>query len=75
MATDAPAHAMPEPSTAVMIVEDDRALRSTLAATLTMAGFEVVQAGTGEEALALGSVQAPDLYLLDLSLPGIGSGR
>ena len=66
-----PAYSMPERSTTVMITEDDRALRSTLAATLTMAGFEVVEAGTGEEALALGAIQVPDLYLLDLSLPGI----
>ena len=71
MVAHEPAHARPEQSTTVMIVEDDRPLRSTLAVTLTMAGFEVLQAGTGEEALALGAVQVPDLFLLDLSLPGI----
>lgn len=55
----------------VMIVEDDRPLRSTLSATLSTAGFVVLEAGTGEEALAIGSLQPPDLYLLDLSLPGM----
>ncbi len=55
----------------VMLVEDDRPLRSTLAATLFVSGFEVWEASTGEEALALALVSIPDLYLLDLSLPGM----
>ncbi len=50
----------------VLIVEDDQPLRSTLAATLTMCGFRVSEARTGEEALAVASVNAPDLYLVDL---------
>lgn len=53
----------------VMIVEDDRPLRATLAASLSVGGFEAIEAGTGEEALALATVRAPDVYLLDLSLP------
>ena len=55
----------------VMLVEDDRPLRSTLAATLFVSGFEVQEASTGEEALALAQVDVPHLYLLDLSLPGM----
>jgi two-component system KDP operon response regulator KdpE len=54
-----------------MLVEDDRPLRSALAATLLVSGFQVREVHTGEEALALTLAEVPDVYLLDLSLPGM----
>jgi CheY-like chemotaxis protein len=41
------------PSRAVLIVDDDRALRHALSALLTEAGHHIESAGDGPEALAL----------------------
>ena len=56
---------------AVLLVEDDRVLRRVLRASFRNWNFDVAEAGSGEEALTMVSGGAPDLVLLDLSLPGI----
>jgi len=53
----------------VLVVEDDKPLRLTLAATLKAGGYRVVEAETGAEALRWFAHYAPDLVLLDLGLP------
>jgi DNA-binding response OmpR family regulator len=53
----------------VLVVEDERALRNTLGAALTMSGHSVVGAETGIAALAEVARQRPDLIVLDLQLP------
>ncbi len=53
----------------IMIVDDDSAHRLSLKANLEEAGFETVEAGTGEEALDLAASQKLDLILLDLKMP------
>ena len=59
------------PSRTVLVVEDDAGLREYLATILEEAGYRVVAAGSGEEALAaLGSEQAI-LAVLDVGLPGM----
>lgn len=55
----------------VLLVDDDRALRKLLRAYLQEEAIAVVEAGSGEEALALVARTAPDLVLLDVRLPGI----
>lgn len=55
----------------VLLVDDDRALRKLLRAYLQEEAITVVEAGSGEEALALAARAAPDLVLLDVRLPGI----
>jgi two-component system, OmpR family, KDP operon response regulator KdpE len=55
----------------VLLVEDDKVLRRTLRASLQAWTFDVLEAETGEEALTLVAQGAPDLVILDLSLPGI----
>jgi two-component system KDP operon response regulator KdpE len=57
----------------VLLVDDDSQVRRALRTTLTSAGYVVVEARTGEEALE--EVQAGgavDMVLLDLKMPGIG---
>ena len=57
----------------VLLVDDDPQVRRALRTTLTSAGYVVVEARTGEE--ALDEVQAEgavDMVLLDLKMPGIG---
>ncbi|KKF99963.1 ATPase [Methanosarcina mazei] len=53
----------------VMVVEDDRLSRELLFFTLKEAGYRVVQAATGEEALSLAQKLKPFVITLDLMLP------
>jgi CheY-like chemotaxis protein len=54
----------------ILVVEDDRELRDTIADVLGEARFEVVTAADGCEALAhLNGGVRPDLILLDLHMP------
>jgi DNA-binding response OmpR family regulator len=57
--------------TSVLIVEDDRALRKLLRSYLELEAISVIEAGSGEDALATIARAAPDLVLLDVRLPGI----
>ncbi|MEZ5098756.1 MAG: response regulator [Thermoleophilia bacterium] len=67
----APSGRTPERVPTVLLVDDDRALRKLLRAYLQEEAITVVEAGSGEEALALAARAAPDLVLLDVRLPGI----
>jgi DNA-binding response OmpR family regulator len=56
----------------VLVIDDDRSLRYTLARILNEAGYEVVLAGEGEHGLALFRSDEPDLVLCDLNMPHLG---
>jgi CheY-like chemotaxis protein len=58
----------------VLIVEDDRPLRYYYRSALSLAGFDVFEAGSGYEALRSIDHHTPDIVVLDLGLPGL-SGR
>jgi CheY-like chemotaxis protein len=53
----------------VLVVDDEPDVRRYLAMVLEDAGFAVLTAGDGEEALALIRRQPPDLISLDLIMP------
>jgi CheY-like chemotaxis protein len=53
----------------VLIVEDEVDLRQLYAQQLVMSGFEVAEAGNGADAIASITSRAPDVVLMDLSLP------
>jgi two-component system cell cycle response regulator DivK len=55
----------------VLLVDDFPDNREMYALYLEYAGFEVAEAATGYEALAQAFAQAPDLIVMDLSLPGL----
>ena len=56
----------------VLIVDDDPSIRKLVATTLEdVAGFELVEAGDGVEALELAREEAPAIVLLDIDMPGI----
>jgi two-component system OmpR family response regulator len=54
-----------------VVVEDDHDLGDAISGLLDQAGFDVIVARTGAEALALVTEQRPDLVTLDLTLPDI----
>lgn len=53
----------------VLVVDDDAAIRLVCKTTLHLDGCEVIEAANGQEALELALEQAPDLVLLDISMP------
>lgn len=53
----------------ILIAEDDADIRALVAFRLERAGYEVVAAEDGEEALALIAERKPDLALLDVMMP------
>jgi two-component system KDP operon response regulator KdpE len=56
----------------ILIVEDDTALRRSLRSTLGMVGFDIGEAGNGEEALVRLRMVDYDAVLLDINMPGMG---
>ncbi|HEY7509774.1 MAG TPA: response regulator, partial [Vicinamibacteria bacterium] len=55
----------------ILHADDNETTRYAISRTLSHAGFEVIQAVTGEEAVALTSAREPDLIVLDVNLPDI----
>jgi CheY-like chemotaxis protein len=53
----------------VLLVEDSDAIRGAFTILLEDAGYTVLGAGTGADALRLAAERAPDLVLLDMGLP------
>ncbi|HEX7543530.1 MAG TPA: response regulator transcription factor [Candidatus Limnocylindrales bacterium] len=53
----------------ILVVDDERTLRETLAESLETEGFVVVQAADGREAVNAFRRSHPDLILLDVMLP------
>src|SRR5258708_17877070 len=56
------------PKKRILIVEDDVDLRRMFRTTLSMAGYDVEDAGDGVEALRIVENRLPDLIVLDLVL-------
>lgn len=55
----------------ILVVEDDEDLRRLFRIALSMAGYNVVEAGDGMQALRWIDHSPPDLVILDLLLPRI----
>jgi DNA-binding response OmpR family regulator len=55
----------------VLVVDDDALLREVVTTYLRRAGLEVLEADDGIDGVRLARTHAPDLVLLDLTLPGL----
>ena len=53
----------------ILVVEDQEDNRRILYDLLTSAGYEIIQAENGKEALAAAARERPDLILMDIQLP------
>ncbi len=63
---------MAPPLRTVLLVDDEPDIRLVARMSLELAGgLTVLEAGSGEEALALAGRSAPDLILLDVMMPGL----
>jgi two-component system KDP operon response regulator KdpE len=56
----------------ILVVDDEPQMRRALRATLNAHDYQVIEAGSGEEALHKLDAEPCDFVLLDLNLPGLG---
>jgi CheY-like chemotaxis protein len=55
----------------ILLVEDNEMNRDMLSRRLLKKGYELVMAMDGEHAIEIARAEAPDLILMDISLPGL----
>lgn len=55
----------------VLVVDDEPVLQTLARGILSIGGYGVLQAATGEAALAIVEAERPEAMLLDIQLPGI----
>lgn len=55
--------------TRILVAEDERDIRELIAFTLRFAGFDVVLATNGAEAVEMAEANPPDLIILDVRMP------
>lgn len=54
----------------ILVVDDDRLVLATLAHGLSQAGYDVIDADNGDDAILLAREHCPDLALLDIRMQG-----
>jgi len=54
----------------ILVVDDDRELRELIGFVLTRAGYPIVEAADGPQAVRQHAAERPDLVILDVNLPG-----
>ena len=62
---------MTEPRPLVLVIDDEAPMRRFLRVALTSNGYQVVEAESGEQGIALAASHNPELVLLDLGLPDL----
>ncbi|MEO5735094.1 MAG: response regulator [Rubrivivax sp.] len=55
----------------ILVVDDDRLVLATLSHGLTQAGYDVIDADNGDDAILLAHQQRPELALLDIRMEGL----
>jgi two-component system, OmpR family, KDP operon response regulator KdpE len=55
----------------ILLIEDDHQIRRFLRTSLGVQGYELIEAETGNDGLALAASRVPDVVLLDLGLPDL----
>jgi CheY-like chemotaxis protein len=55
----------------IMVVDDNEPSRDALSRRLERRGYRILTAVDGQQAVATGQAELPDLILMDLGLPGI----
>lgn len=57
--------------TKILLVDDDESIQLLYCEEFTEAGYQVISARNGEEALATFSAEKPDIVILDIQMPGL----
>jgi len=56
----------------ILIVDDEKDMLTLLGARLMKAGYSVIKADNGQEAIKLAKLEKPDLAILDIIMPDMG---
>jgi diguanylate cyclase (GGDEF)-like protein len=59
-----------DPQPVILVADDDRVTRTMVSSWLSAAGYDVIVASDGDDALALARRHRVDLLLLDVTMPG-----
>ena len=59
----------------ILVVDDEPQIRRVLRSTLSSQGYVILEAKSGEEAIAVARKEKPDLVLLDVNMPGMGGNE
>ena len=72
-ATESPVDNAPKPAMTkrILVVDDNEDNRQILIDLLSTAGYEVIEARTGFDAVTTAEREVPDLVLMDIQLPGM----
>jgi response regulator NasT len=62
---------MPKSKGTILVVDDDRLVLATLAHGLSQAGYDVIDADNGDDAILLAREHRPQLALLDIRMQGM----
>jgi putative two-component system response regulator len=54
----------------ILIADDEKLVRQLLRRILEAAGYTVIEASNGPEVVSLGDSERPDLFILDIGMPG-----
>jgi response regulator NasT len=71
MATQTPTPTSTLHSGKILVVDDDRLVLATLSHGLSQAGYDVIDADNGDDAILLAREHRPDLALLDIRMEGM----
>ena len=63
-------HMTPNAMGTILVVDDDRLVLATLSHGLSQAGYDVIDADNGDDAILLAREHRPDLALLDIRMQG-----
>src|SRR4026208_1081612 len=55
----------------ILVIDDEAEIRRSVRMILEYEGYEVVEASSGPEGLAMAEREAPDLVFLDIKMPGM----
>jgi signal transduction histidine kinase len=62
-------------SATVLLVDDDDAVRGVVRAGLEMRGFKVLDANSGDAALAISALETPQIAVIDYAMPGMDGAQ
>lgn len=66
-----PADIISNKTARILVIDDEKITRITLAKVLKKSGYEIIEASNGEQGIGLCLTESPDLVLLDVIMPGI----
>lgn len=63
------------PAKKILVVDDEKDVLTVLEKRLTIAGYFVLKADNGADAISLAKSRRPDLILLDIVMPNMDGGQ